>query len=165
MQSPICEICLKSDILCGACKEKFDSGATTQLEIDISRFLFNLAGKVKSLADIKILKVFDFKLIIIITARGDGAKIVGRGGSIVKVLAKKFKKPIKVIEHSQFKEFIQNLLQPVSFLGVNTVYTLNGEFYKVRIAEAQQARLQFSQEEFSEIIKALYGCKTELSFE
>ena len=96
MKGIICNNCLQSETLCPECNKKLEQGIITKKDIDISRIIYNLSKKVKSLENIKLLKTVDATVLTIICGSGDGPMLVGRGGSVVKVLAKHFKKNIKI---------------------------------------------------------------------
>lgn len=164
MQTPICEVCLRSEILCNACQEKFNNGELNEIELEVLRFLYKLSERVKSLKNVNIIKVIDSGVLLIITGRGDAAKIVGRKGSIVKVLAKRFKKNIRVLEEAtSFRKFIQDLISPVSLNGINMLYTENKKIYRIRIPT--RSHLLLSPESFSEIVEDLFDYKAEIVFE
>lgn len=166
MHSQVCEVCLKSDILCNACQEKLSKGVITEKEIEVCRYLCGLEEKVKNLKEAKILKVCDSNSLFIITARGDAAKIVGRRGSIVKELAKKYSKSIRVVEFSDsFREFVENLLSPAVLTTISIMYTADGETYKVIVPSSQKTRLFLLESDFSNIIKNLYGKEAQIIFE
>ena len=164
MQTPICEVCLKSEILCKACQEKFNNGELSEIELEVLRFLYKLSEKMKSLKNVKIIKVIDTGVLLIITGRGDAARIVGRKGSIVKILAKRFKKNIRILEEAtNFRKFIQNLISPVSLNGINMLYTGDEKIYRIRIPN--RSHLLLSPESFSQIVENLFDCKAEIVFE
>jgi transcription antitermination factor NusA-like protein len=166
MEAAVCGVCLNSDMLCAACQDRFDKGKVTQKEIDVSRFLFSLSDKVKSLSNVKIVKIMDSGTLIIISKRGDAAKLVGKNGFVVKALAKEFKKSIRVLEECDtLKNFATNLLSPVSLSGVNTLYTPEGEVYKFRISSSFRGRMNLTPESFTDIIQSMYHRKAELIFE
>jgi len=166
MQTPICEVCLKSKILCSACQEKLDKGFVSKTEVDVLRFLYNLSGDMKSLRDVRISRVVDCGVLLIIAGRGDAARLVGKGGSVVKALAKQFKKSIRVLEEAtDFKEFIAELLSPSPVNGINTLYKDNEEIYKIRIPAVEKSHLIFTPENLSEIISNFYNLKAEIVFE
>ena len=166
MQAPICEVCLKSDMLCSACKERLETDKTTQAEIDISRFIYKLSEKVKSLQDAKIEKIIESNNILIIAGKGDGAKLVGKGGSVVKALAKEYGKSIRIVEQtSNFKEFVQNMISPATILGVNIMFTPQGETYKIRIPSSFRNNVSISNEEMSDMSSNLFGKKSQIVFE
>ena len=166
MQAPICEICLKSDILCSACQNKLETNKITKAEIDVSRFVYVLSDKVKSLGDIKIEKVIESNSLIIVAKKGDAAKLVGKGGSVVKALAKQFGKSIKIIEQSgNFKEFMINLLSPINITGINVLYTPSGEVYKIRVTGIQKTPMPMNNEDVIQLASSLFNKQAEIVVE
>jgi transcription antitermination factor NusA-like protein len=166
MQTPLCDNCLTYKKLCDVCQEKLNRKEITQEEIDVLRFINYLSNKTHSLRDIKVLKVMDRGVMLIITGRGDAARLVGKGGAVVKQIAKKFKKSIRILEEaSNLKEFIEELVTPANINGINTLYRDNEEIYKVRVPEMQKNHLLLSQEDFSSIVSRFYDTKVEIVFE
>jgi len=166
MQAPICEVCLKSDILCSGCQEKLNTGRITQHDVNVSRYLYNLSERMRSIRDVKITRAIDCGTLIIITGRGDAAKIVGRNGVIVKKIAKEFKKSIRILEEApNFREFIEELVSPASINGINTLFRENQEVYKIRVPATQRNQVMITPESFSQIISNFYNRKVELVFE
>jgi len=166
MQTSICEVCLKSNILCNACQEKLNKGMISKTEVDVLRFLYNLSEKMRSLRDVKISRIVDCGVLLIIAGRGDAARLVGKGGSVVKAVAKQFKKSVRVLEEAtSFKEFIEELISPAHVNGINTLYKDNEEIYKVRIPAVEKSHLLFTPENLSQIISNFFNLKAEIVFE
>jgi len=166
MQVPICELCLSSKSLCNSCQEKLDKREINELEIKISRFLYNLSEKVRSLRNIKITKVVDCGVLLIVSGRGDAAKLVGKNGAIVKKIAKKFNKSIRILEEApNFKDFVEGLTSPATISGINTLYRDNEELYRIRIPMVQRSHLLIPPEDFPQILSDFYKIKAELVFE
>ncbi len=166
MQANICEVCLKSDILCNADQAKLDNNLISQMEIDISRFLYKMTEKIISLRDVKISKILDTGVILIVCRIGDAPKLVGKNGYVVKALAKKFKKSIRVLEEaSTFEKFIENLVFPAQIAGINTLYTPEKEIYKIRVPTIQKNKLMISPENFSSLVENLFNKKVEIIFD
>lgn len=162
---PICEICLNSDILCSGCQKKLEEGRITQDDVDVSRMLFEMSERIKSLKDVKMKKAMNSEILVLVAGKGDGAKLVGKSGVVVKALAKKYEKPIRVLEEGEFRTFVQNIIQPVPLEGINTLYSSEGEVLKVRLPLSQKNRLLFSEETFRNLIKDVYNKDAELVFE
>ena len=162
MQAPLCNVCLQSDILCGGCSSKLSEGKISQTEIDASRFLKSMEEKHTQLADAKLLKVIDADHLIFIAGRGDAPKLIGRQGSVVKELAKKFGKNIKILEEGDFKNFVSNLVQPAVVSGINTIYSSAGEKVRVRVS---RNRPNISAESFSQVVNSLFGKSAEMVVE
>jgi transcription antitermination factor NusA-like protein len=166
MQTPLCHDCLTSKSLCDKCSDNLKNKIITQEEIDVLRFIYYLSNKTHSLRDIEIVKVVDKGILLIITGRGDAARLVGKGGSVVKLIAKKFKKSIRILEEaSNLREFIEELVTPASISGINTLYRENEEIFRVRVPEIQKSHILLSQEDFSNVVSSFYDRKAELVFE
>jgi len=166
MQTPICEVCLNSKILCNACQNKLDNGIINGDEIEIAKYIFKLSEKMKSIRYVKIVKIINRDVLIIVTGRGDAAKLVGKAGSVVKKIAKKFKKSIRILEEaSSLKDFVEELIFPAPVNGINTLYRDNEEILRIRVPAVQKNHLLIKPESFSEIISSFYNKKAELIFE
>jgi len=164
MHSKICDACLKSGIFCNSCQGKIDSGEVSKTELDIAKFLFGLKDRIRSLEEANILKVIDGRAIIIITEKGSAAKIVGKQGSVVKLLAKHFNKPIRVVEADDAKSFINNLIVPAS-AAVNVVYANGSECYRIRVLKSQRNRLPLEPDEIRNAVEKLFSKSAEILFE
>ncbi len=153
MKAPICEVCLASKILCKSCKERLNEGEISKSEVYISRLLHQISSEAKSLKGIHIKKIIDTPgLVLIISKKGDAARIVGKSGIIVKKLSKTLGKKIKVIEESSDpKTFFQNLIFPVPLLGINILYAERGEILKIKVP--RDRALPISKSTFKETTK------------
>jgi transcription antitermination factor NusA-like protein len=166
MQTPLCDKCLTSKKLCDVCQEKLNKKEISEEEVSVLKFIHSLSNKTQSLKDIKVVRIIDRDTMLIITGRGDAARLVGKGGAVVKQIAKKFKKSIRILEEaSNLKEFIEELITPANINGINTLYRDNEEIFKVRVPEIQRNHLLLSQEDFSTVVSRFYDRKVELVFE
>ncbi len=167
MKAPICNVCLKSDVLCSACQEKLDSDEITEIDIKVARILQELSEEYGSLRDSEVKKVFDCEnVVVIVTAEGDGAKVVGRSGDIVKEVAEKIDKSIRVVEAAEDdREVIKGLLSPAEIESINTVFKPDGQAKKIVVDESYEGKINLSTEEFEDIIEEVTGTDYELSFE
>ena len=165
MRAPICSICLKSDMLCSACKAKVDSGRVTAYDIQIARTLENMSKKIKTLREVSIKMAIDgFDDVIIVTRKGDCARIVGREGIVVKELSRIIGKNVKVIdEYPDISSLIESLLNPVHVMGMNVLYTPEGEFLKVIVPKG--SRLPISEQSFKDALKHTYRKDVRIVFE
>jgi transcription antitermination factor NusA-like protein len=167
MKAPICNVCLKSDVLCSNCEEKLENDEINELEIKISRKLKELSDEYGSLRDSEILHIYDTEnVVVIVTAEGDGAKVVGRSGEIVKKVADDIEKSIRVVEKSESdREVIKGLLSPAEIESVNTVFAPEGEHKKVVVDEEFEGKINMSTDELEEAIEKITGTYYQLSFE
>jgi transcription antitermination factor NusA-like protein len=59
MKAPVCEICLKSGILCRSCEERFRKGEVSPVEVKVAGLLLKLSGDKKMLRDVTLVRVAD----------------------------------------------------------------------------------------------------------
>lgn len=168
MKTPICNVCVKSeDELCSMCEEKLEEGEITQTDIDVSRVLHDLSKDYASLKDSEIVKVFEAEnVVVIVTAEGDGAKVVGKSGDIVKEVADRVGKSIRVVEKAEKDiDTIKALLSPAEVESINTVFSPDGQSKKIVVDDEYDGKINLSTGEFEEIIEEVTGNKYRLSFE
>ncbi len=157
MKAPVCEVCLNSDILCMACKKKREEGKVTESDIRISKVINEVAKTFKPLNEVRIKKVIEGRnLAVIVCGKGDGARLVGKSGVMIKKLSKLVGKPLRVVEESEdVKEFVQNLINPVPVTGLNIIYKPEKEVLKVIIPKGRN--IPMSKESFAEVVNQVFG--------
>lgn len=168
MKAPICNACLKSSELCAKCKGRLEKGNITELDVEVSRLLYELSGEFKALKDIELKKtIFTQDLVIFITKKGDAGALIGKGGKIVKTISQKMDKKVKVIEESgSYKEIIRDILSPIKVLGINILFLPDGdEHHRVIISKQDISKLPGDPAAMENIIKELTGRETVISFE
>ena len=154
MQTPLCSICLSSDILCRACQERLRTGQISELEVKVSRLLYGLTEKIRHIKDISVKRVVETpSIILILLAPGDSHKLAGKQGAVARELAEPLKKQVRLVEDGDRKSVIQSLLLPAPVLGVNTVFTQKGEQLSVRVSKG--ARLPISGQALTDAGRAL----------
>jgi transcription antitermination factor NusA-like protein len=151
-----------------------NTGKMSQIELDVSRFLHNLSNEIHSLSEVRLRRVIALdsagdgkpSVLLLIAGDGDGARLVGKSGAVVKALAKQFGRSIRVIEESpNIRIFVNNLLSPAIVTGINTVWRSGSELYRIRVPESHRRRLAIAPEIVPQIIQGLYSAPTELVFE
>ncbi|RLJ03083.1 MAG: hypothetical protein DRP11_01790 [Candidatus Aenigmatarchaeota archaeon] len=167
VKTPIDRICLENDILCSACQRKVDSGEISEMDVKVSRVLNRLEKRFKSLKDATFIKSYETtKRIIILTGKGDARKVVGKGGSVVKELSKKFQKGIQVFEvKDSLEDYVKELVPPDMIIGVNRVFTKDGSYYKVILRGKDRKRMKVSRGELEEVLGKLSGEGVKVVFE
>ena len=158
MVLPVCDVCLKSGILCQGCENKLKSGEITQIDLDIAKLLFKLGdGKIGFKKTIEIGDV-----VIIVTEKDQVGKIIGKSGKIVRAISKKIGRKVRVIgEGSDFKEIATDLVAPARISGINIVYGKDDEEkYKIRIMKEDARRLPAKLDVLNNILNQLTDKKT-----
>lgn len=158
MGTPICSICLKSDMLCNACNNRLQSGQIKQMDINIAKAIFSFRP------DASYDSYIDAGNFVIILADKDNAKkIIGKAGRNVKKLSEMLKKQVKIVEKGSHDTMLEELLS-VPIIAINKVYnqqTSAGESYRVRIDKNFSRKVRFSKE----IASAVLDKKVEFIFE
>jgi len=155
MVLPVCDVCLKSGILCQGCENKLESGEISQLDLDIAKVLFKLGeGK---LGFKKTIEMGD--IVIIITEKEQIGKLIGKSGKIVRELSKTVGKKIRVVgENSDLRAVAKDILAPARVSGINIVYGTDGEEkFKIRVMKEDSRKLPGRLDTLNEIIKMLTG--------
>ncbi len=157
MKAPLCNVCLNSDILCMACKKKLDEGKITESDIKVSKVINEISKTFKPLKEVEIKKVIEGeKISVIVCKKGDGARLVGKDGVMIKKLSKLVEKPLRVVEESEdVREFIQNLVNPIPVIGLNIIYKPEKEVLKVIIPRGR--KIPMSKGSFAEVVNLMFG--------
>ena len=167
MKAPICEICLKSGILCLGCEEKLKKGSITDLDVKISKLLYQLEQE-HHIRDITFVRAVESRsLIVIIVGEGDIGNLIGKGGKTVKFLQRSLKKKIRIIEDTaDTRKIIQDLLHPARVLGMNILYLPSGDRnYRVRVPKEDERRIPTNVQSAEEIVSKLINLNVQIVFE
>jgi transcription antitermination factor NusA-like protein len=160
MVLPVCDVCLKSGILCQGCENKLESGEISQIDLDIAKVLFKLGdGKIGFK---KTIEVGD--IVIIVTDKDQVGKLIGKNGKIVRELSKTIGKKIRVVgQDADLKSVSKDILAPARVSGINIVYGKDGEEkYKIRVMQEDSRKLPGRLDILNEIIELLTGEKAVL---
>ncbi len=159
----ICEICLKSGVLCPACEEKIKNGIISALDIEVARILEKLKEKFKVLKSAEIIKVVGSENYVVILARkGDASKIIGKNGSVARALSKELGKQVKVVEYSEdMNTFINNLLFPASIETISIVYKKDGNKV-LKIVVSSKNSKKIDEGLIKQVSHSLFNCDAEV---
>jgi len=164
MKTPICEICLKSGILCPGCQRKVVEGEISELDIKISKLLYQLVIKYNIPKEIHFIRSKEFDdIVILMVGKNEVGNIVGKGGKILKILQKELHKKIRVVEDtSDLKKIVLDLIYPARISGINIVYLPDGEKKKIRISHEDIKKMPINLLNAKDIISLLTGEEVDL---
>ncbi len=158
MVLPVCDVCLKSGMLCQGCENKLKSGEISQIDLDIAKLLYKVGeGKIGFKKTIEIGDV-----VIIVTEKDQVGKLIGKGGKIVRAITKKIGKKVRVVgENSDLKSVSTDILAPARISGINIVYGKDGkEKYKIRVMREDARRIPAKLSVLNDIIQKLTNEET-----
>jgi transcription antitermination factor NusA-like protein len=162
----VCLRCLGSRMLCSKCKAKLDSGEFTQLDVELDRTLHKLSKKNPALKQAEVVRTLDAGSLLIVAGRGSARRLIGNQGQTLREIATEMNRHIRIIEEPRdTRDLLNKLINPSALLGVNVLYTPEGETFRVRVDRSFRSRLPISEEAFPAVAKELIGKDMELVFE
>ncbi len=153
MVLPVCDVCLKSGMLCQGCENKLKSGEITQMDLDIAKLLYKLGeGKIGFKKTIEI-----GDTVIIVTDKEQVGKLIGKSGKIVREISRSIEKKVRVVgEDSDLRSVARDILAPARLSGINIVYGKEGQKkYKIRVMAEDSRRIPGRLDVLNSIIKEL----------
>jgi transcription antitermination factor NusA-like protein len=125
----VCDTCLKSEVLCQGCKRKLEESKISQLDVEISRALYELVQQHRGLDEIDFRRALrEGGLTTLVVERGGQSLLTGREEKLAQKLEKQLGMKIRVIETgTDIHEIARNILAPVKVLGVNVLFRKSGE--------------------------------------
>jgi transcription antitermination factor NusA-like protein len=153
VRAPICEVCQRSDYLCPADEEKLKKGIISELDVRISRILYELDGKYRIGDTVEFVKAYDFNSFILILVRGEIGRLIGKNGKVLRAFRQAVGKPIRIVEIDvDLKKTVQDLFGNVRVIGINKLFKPDGVVYRVVVPRKDIRKLSFP---FPDVQKAL----------
>lgn len=161
MSYPICTVCAKSGVLCNACEEKLDKGEISELEVELSKLLYDLSEE--EIGFERAMDVGDF--IIVLTDQENVGKIIGKSGENLKYLSDELGKQLRIIGIGNLQETIHDFVAPARIESINTVYKPDGTTKKrVRINKKDKGKLRMSLEKIEKLVNSLAEEEVDFSY-
>ena len=161
MQAPICEKCLEGKKLCKDCQLLLESKKLSEADIRLARALHSLKQIHPAVKNIDVQKVLEAEgVTFIMVPHKQKAKLIGRKGKIADVLSTITNSRIRILVQDPQESLIKSVIYPMAFLGINKVYSPEGEFFKVRVPQADISRLPISQPSLEKILSNFLSQKT-----
>jgi len=167
MRFLICNACIRSNRLCDECEKEASKNSISMEEVEHYRKIYKTLRGNAHLKDVEIKRVLSTdKIAIIVCRKQDVAKLIGKNGIIAKKLKKKMGKEIRIVSFEQDPfNFSKDVLHPSNILGVNVLYTSEGEIYKVKLPSAERYLMKVNPEFFKSAAMQILGKQIELEFE
>lgn len=161
----LCEKCLKRmKKLCEECAERVENGKIQQSEIDLARAMYDLKPEFKALRNVEVEKAFDLgEVTFIVVPNGQGGKIIGKGGRVVRALSESLQRRLRIIEQDVDEhKTIKTIISPVKLNSVNVLYTQEGEKYRIKVPEKELSMLPMDINDATKTISILTGKTAEI---
>jgi transcription antitermination factor NusA-like protein len=154
-------------MLCSKCKKKLEKGEVSQLDLDIARLLLSVEDKYPPLQEVYFHKAIETDgVVAILVNRGDIAKMLSYGGKVIKLLEKKAKKRIRILEYNSDKrKFLEDLFAPMSILTINKIWLPDGTTEtRVILRQRERNKASMDIEAMKEIARKVQGITLRIEF-
>jgi transcription antitermination factor NusA-like protein len=165
MNVRICELCMKSNVLCSGCDDKLKKGKISEMDVKISRLLYKLKDKY-NLENADFTKAIDLGRVVLVLTNKDVGLLIGREGKVVAEISQAVGKKVRIAEMSgDIKKTIADVVAPAKILGINKVYKSGGYVYKVRFSRREIKQLPVDINTLEKALKSLLGSEVMIVFE
>lgn len=163
----LCDFCLRSGMLCSACKEKLRSGKVSPVYVEIARRFQKLEKKYPSFSRISLHKAVDIGgTVALVVGRGNIAYALSRGGKIIRKIGDEIGKDIRLFEKgSSNREFLEDLFAPYQILTKNEIWLPDGSVVTGVVLKGGRRRLKERKiEELVEVAQKLQNIALRVEF-
>ncbi len=166
-KAPVCDVCLKSNVLCQDCERKLAEGKISQLDVEASRILYKLAQKHHGLGEISFKRALrEGGLTILAIVQDKVSPTIEQEGRLAQEVSKHLKTKIRVVkENANVRELAREILMPARVKGINVLFKRRGEEYRVRITRADLMLLPASIDVLQALLTKITNKKIKLVFE
>ena len=165
MKTPICELCAQTGTLCQGCKSKLKSGKINLTEVQIAKLLYQI-NEEYNISGASFENAIDLENIVVILTAGEPGLLIGKGGKVVSELSRALGKKVRIAEYTgDMKKTVADILLPVKLLGINTMYSKGGEYYKIKIPKPQFMQLPLDLLSLEKVLKSLLKNDVKISLE
>ncbi len=165
VRAPICEVCMRSDYLCPVDEEKLKKGEISELDVRISRILYDLDSKYRIGDTVEFVKAHDMNSFILILVRGEIGRLIGKNGKVLRAFRQAVGKPIRIVEIDvDLKKTIQDLFGGVRVIGINKLFKPEGVVYRIVVARKDIRKLSFPYPDVQRALGVLLDRPYEVTF-
>jgi transcription antitermination factor NusA-like protein len=167
VKTPLCNICIKSGILCPRCQEKVTSGEITETDIQVARVLLSLEDKHTSLQKIDFYKAYEAdNVLALVVGPGNLKQFQSEGGTIIRDIAEKTGKRIRIFENrGDSRAFLEELFAPVTITTINKIFLPDGSQETRVVLPGHSRKLPLRSEGVKELAKEIRGITLRIAFE
>jgi len=160
--------CVKSGTWCRKCQEKIEKGQITDLDLKIIRLLTELEKQNPALQDVTYQKAVEAESnVVILVDKRDMGKILSDGGKTVRAISDSLDKKVKVLSYGgDDRQFLEDLLNPLAILTLNTIWIPDGTTEtKVILSGREPRRMPVDLEMAKGLARQLRNMSLRIEFE
>jgi transcription antitermination factor NusA-like protein len=160
--------CVKSGTFCRKCQEKIEKGQITDLDLKIIRLLTELEKQNPALQDVTYQKAVEAEnSVVILLDKRDMGKVLSDGAKTVHAISDSLGKKVKILSYGgDDRQFLEDLLNPLSILTLNTIWIPDGTTEtKVILSGREPRRMPVDLEVAKGLAKQLRNMSLRIEFE
>ena len=160
--------CVKSGTFCRKCQEKIEKGQITDLDLKIIRLLTELEKQNPALQDVTYQKAVEAEnSVVILLDKRDMGKVLSDGAKTVHAISDSLGKKVKILSYGgDDRQFLEDLLNPLSILTLNTIWIPDGTTEtKVILSGREPRRMPVDLEAAKGLAKQLRNMSLRIEFE
>lgn len=136
------------------------------MEVDVERALHKLSKENPEIKNVEVKKAMDAGSVLIVVDKGNARKLIGTKGQTLKKIAEEMGSHTRIIEEPRStRDLLNKLVKPSAVLGVNVLYTPEGETFRVRVDKSHKNQMPINPDSFPKVSKELLDKEMELVFE
>lgn len=122
VNTPICNFCAKTGVLCKKCKQKLRRGKITQLEVEVSKAFASAEQKFpKQLQNVTLDRAHRINGSIVLLTR-NGESIL-ENEAIIRFIESEIKNPIEIVERkADTRKTFADFFAPLDILEIDQIY-------------------------------------------
>ncbi|NPA76986.1 MAG: transcription elongation factor NusA [Candidatus Diapherotrites archaeon] len=165
VRAPICEVCQRSDYLCPVDEEKLKKGEISELDVRISRILYDLDSKYRIGDTVEFVRAYDMNSFVLILVRGEIGRLIGKNGKVLRAFRQAVGKPVRIVEIDvDLRKTIQDLFGGVRVIGINKLFRPDGVVYRIVVARKDVRKLSFPYPDVQKALDILLDQPHEVTF-
>ncbi len=146
-------------------EEKLKKGEITELDVRISRILYDLDSKYRIGDTVEFVRAYDMNSFILILVRGEIGRLIGKNGKVLRAFRQAVGKPIRIVEIDvDLKKTIQDLFGGVRVIGINKLFKPDGVVYRIVVARKDIRKLSFPYPDVQKALGVLLDRPFEVTF-
>ncbi len=143
------------------------TGEVTDTDMKVARILLSLEEKHAPLQKIDFYKAYEAENVLaLVVGRGDSKQFQADGGKIVRDLAEKTGRRIRVFENrGDARAFLEELFAPVTITTINKIWLPDGSQETRVVLPGHSRRLPLKSEVIKDLAKEIRGITLRIAFE
>ncbi|MHA1302375.1 MAG: hypothetical protein ACTSQE_02675 [Candidatus Heimdallarchaeaceae archaeon] len=166
MKLPICRIDAQTNTLCRKCKALYREGKISDVEIELSKVLVELAKSNKDLNAIHFYSAIELDNIIILVVRKNDLSILLEE-NVLSELESNVHKKIRFLEKTNNpKKLVESLIDPIPVLNVTVLYIppFSDKEYKIELEQKYKEKLPISENILIQTVSSVLGTGVYLEY-